>query len=86
MFEDDIFEEEFFPTCDIYVAENSDESDFDEDDIKMMEELERVSTMLLILITFQIMKSYIHFRLRAQAQIQVMVKVINRIQDVCSMK
>lgn len=53
MFEDDIFEEEFFPTCDIYVAENSDESDFDEDDIKMMEELERVSTMLLILITFQ---------------------------------
>lgn len=29
---------------------------------------------------------YIHFRLRAQAQIQVMVKVINRIQDVCSMK
>lgn len=58
MFEDDIFEEEFFPTCDIYVAENSDESDFDEDDIKMMEELERVTTMLLILITFQIMKSF----------------------------
>lgn len=52
MFEDDIFEEEFFFICDIYVVENFDEFDFDEDDIKMMEELERVSIMFLILIVF----------------------------------
>ncbi|XP_062597523.1 uncharacterized protein LOC134258949 [Saccostrea cucullata] len=46
VFEDGIFEEDFFDTSEhgeihVYVAENSDESDFEEDDMKMIEELER---------------------------------------------